>query len=111
MDEYSLPVEPARFKRRTHCQLQLSQCSSLCRCGLAFQAAALLRVWVDGLAGVHSGSLMQLLGKLLNAWARHAVAASAHLATQEDHRDELQTLTCSVLGEPMHAAQRRRLVF
>ena len=63
------------------------------------QAAALL-VLTKGLMGVRSAALLQLLGRQMNAWARHTVASSAQLATQDEHRGELQQLASNVLGEP-----------
>lgn len=61
--------------------------------------AAILLVLTEGLMGVQSAALLQLLGRQMNAWARHTVASSAQLATQDDHKDELQLLAANVLGE------------
>lgn len=62
------------------------------------QAASLL-ILAQGMMDVQSAALLQLLGRQMNAWARHTVASSAQLATQDDHREELQQLAASILGE------------
>ena len=61
--------------------------------------AAVLQALAEGFEGVQSGPLLQLLGRQLNAWARHTVAASAQLATQEDCREDLLQLVSCILGE------------
>ena len=68
--------------------------------------AAVLQALAEGFEGVQSGALLQLLGRQLNAWARHTVAASAQLATQEDCREDLLQLVSCILGERLQPGPR-----
>ena len=65
--------------------------------------AAILQALAQGFIGVQSSALLQLLGKQLNVWARHAVAASADLATQDEHKEDLKHLAGCMLGEAFPA--------
>ncbi len=101
--------KPEHLNTLQHVMEQLSNLEPTSDMRKDLDQARLLRAWAEGLMGVQSGALLQLIGKQMNAWARHAVAASAHLATQEDHKEELQHLASSVLG--IASLQKNRSIF